>query len=194
MRTRYRRFFGGLLLTQERWLNRMAAKGLRLVAVHKLAYEFIPCAPGQYEYKVEYIGQKSASDAADYRIFLQDMGYTVFFKNINLNYSVGKVYWRPWAEKGGRIATNATTHNRELLIIGREANGTPFDLHTTSADKAKYLRALRQPWLFFFFMTLLAAVFTRFLVWTALAAVSLATLIIYHSQLFKLSRPADIEE
>lgn len=194
MRTRYRRFFGGLLLTQERWLNRMAAKGLRLVAVHRLVYEFVPCKPGQYEYKVEYIGQKSASDAADYRIFLQDMGYTVFFKNINLNYSVGKVYWRPWSEKGGRIATNATTHNRELLIIGREADGTPFDLHTTHEDKAKYLRALRQPWLFFFFMALLAAVLTRSLIWTVLAAISLASLIVYQIQLIKLARQANIEE
>ncbi len=27
------------------------------------------------------------------------MGYKVFYKNINLNYSVGKVRLRPWAEK-----------------------------------------------------------------------------------------------
>ena len=54
------------------------------------------------------------SNAKDYFKFLEDMGYKVFFKNINLNYSVGKVRYRPWAEKGARIATNGTTFNREL--------------------------------------------------------------------------------
>ena len=55
------------------------------------------------------------------------MGYSVFYKNINLNYSVGKVRWRPWAEIGGRIATNTTTFNRELLIVEKENDGKPLN-------------------------------------------------------------------
>ena len=66
------------------------------------------------------------------------MGYSVFYKNINLNYSVGKVRWRPWAEIGGRIATNTTTFNRELLIVEKENDGKPFELHTSYEDRANY--------------------------------------------------------
>lgn len=82
-----------------------------------MLYEFEACKPDQVKYCVEFIAQKSKANASDYHEFLEGMGYKVFYKNINLNYSVGKVRLRPWAEKGGRIATNATTFNRELLIV-----------------------------------------------------------------------------
>ena len=111
------RFFGGLLRSQEKWLNKMAAKGFRLVRTGKLLYEFESCSPDEFQYRVEFIGQRSRANAEDYCCFLEDLGYKVFYKNINLNYSIGKVRLRPWAEKGGRIATNSTTYNRELLII-----------------------------------------------------------------------------
>ena len=34
---------------------------------------------------------------------------------------------RPWAEMGGCIATNATTFNRELLIVEKSNDGKPFE-------------------------------------------------------------------
>lgn len=111
------RFFGGLLTAQEHWLNKMSEKGYRLIRAEKMLYEFEACKPDQVKYCVEFIAQKSKANASDYHEFLEGMGYKVFYKNINLNYSVGKVRLRPWAEKGGRIATNATTFNRELLIV-----------------------------------------------------------------------------
>lgn len=114
---KYYRFFGGLLTAQEHWLNKMSEKGYRLIRAEKMLYEFEECKPDQVKYCVEFIGQKSKANASDYHEFLEGMGYKVFYKNINLNYSVGKVRLRPWAEKGGRIATNATTFNRELLIV-----------------------------------------------------------------------------
>lgn len=113
-------FFGGLLTVQKNWLNKMAEKGYRLIRTGKLLYEFEKCKPGQVQYCVEFIGQKSKANAEDYHDFLEEMGYSVFYKNINLNYSVGKVRWRPWAEIGGRVATNTTTFNRELLIVEKE--------------------------------------------------------------------------
>ena len=72
------RFFGGLMTAHEKWLNRMAAKGYRLVRTEKLLYEFRDCTPGQMQYRVEFIGQKSAGNAAKYHDFLEDMGYRVF--------------------------------------------------------------------------------------------------------------------
>ena len=113
MSKKYYRFFGGLLTAQEHWLNKMSEKGYRLIRAEKMLYEFEECKPDQVKYCVEFIGQKSKANASDYHEFLEGMGYKVFYKNINLNYSVGKVRLRPWAEKGGRIATNATTFNRE---------------------------------------------------------------------------------
>ena len=123
------RFFGGLLTAQEHWLNKMSEKGYRLIRAEKMLYEFEACKPDQVKYCVEFIGQKSKANASDYHEFLEGMGYKVFYKNINLNYSVGKVRLRPWAEKGGRIATNATTFNRELLIVEKDNDGKPFELH-----------------------------------------------------------------
>lgn len=84
------RFFGGLLTVQKNWLNKMAEKGYRLIRTGKLLYEFEKCKPGQVQYCVEFIGQKSKANAEDYHDFLEEMGYSVFYKNINLNYSVVK--------------------------------------------------------------------------------------------------------
>ena len=43
------------------------------------------------------------------------------YKNINLNHSIGKVRWRPFAGKYGQIATSPGNFNKELLIV--EKNG-----------------------------------------------------------------------
>ena len=94
------RFFGGLLNTQEKWLNKMSEKGYRLVRTGKLLYEFEKCKPDEVTYCVEFIGEKSKESSIDYANFLEDMGYKVFFKNINLNYSVGKVRWRLYTQRG----------------------------------------------------------------------------------------------
>ena len=151
-------FFGGLLDTQAKWLNQMSQKGYRLVRTGTLLYEFEKCKPDEVTYCVEFIGEKSKDNATDYANFLEDMGYKVFFKNINLNYSVGKLRLRPWAEMGGRIATNATTFNRELLIVEKANDGKPFELHTSYADKEKYYRNLRNPWLFLLLLFALFAI------------------------------------
>ena len=81
------RFFGGLLTAQEHWLNKMSEKGYRLIRAEKMLYEFEACKPDQVKYCVEFIGQKSKANASDYHEFLEGMGYKVFYKNINLNYS-----------------------------------------------------------------------------------------------------------
>jgi len=147
MKKKYYRFYGGLMGSQSRFLNRMASEGCRLTRTGKLLYEFEDCEPGTYEYCVEYAGHMSCKNAQEYKRFLEDMGYRVFFKNINLNYSAGKVYYRPWAEKGGKIGAGGTTLNKELLIVEKPKDGRPFELHTTYEDKIKYMKNLRNPWL-----------------------------------------------
>ncbi len=78
------RFFGGLLTAQENWLNKMSSRGDRLVRVGKMLYVFEQCKPNAFQYRVDFIGEKSKAGANEYRSFLEDMGYKVFFKNINL--------------------------------------------------------------------------------------------------------------
>lgn len=188
------RFFGGLLTAQENWLNRMSERGYRLIRTGKLLYEFEECKPGQVRYCVEFIGQKSKERAGDYRDFLEQMGYAVFYKNINLNYSIGKVRWRPWAEKGGRVATNATTFNRELLIVGKENDGKPFALHTTYEDRESYYSNLRNPWLLLLLMLAAATVGNRSAIFGVLALFSLIPVIVYQAQIMKNRREARTKE
>lgn len=188
------RFFGGLLTAQENWLNKMSEKGYRLIRTGKLLYEFEECKPGQFQYCVEFIGQKSKANAQNYHDFLEEMGYSVFYKNINLNYSVGKVRWRPWAEKGGRIATNATTFNRELLIIEKENDGKPFELHTSYEDKESYYSNLRNPWLLLLLMFAVFTVVNQSVILGILALISLIPVIVYQSQIMKNRREAKTKE
>ncbi len=188
------RFFGSLLTAQENWLNRMAGKGYRLVRTGKLFYEFESCTPNEVQYCIDFIAEKSKASAKEYHDFLEDMGYRVFFKNINLNYSIGKVRYRPWAEKGGRIATNSTTFNRELLIVEKKNDGKPFELHTSYEDKAGYYANLRNPWLT---IAILFAVlgFAQRSLWLLIpGAISLVPVILYQAQIMKIKREAKTHE
>ena len=188
------RFFCGLLTAQENWLNKMSEKGYRLVRTGKMLYEFEECKSNQVRYCIEFIGQKSKDNAKDYYNFLEDMGYKVFCKNINLNYSVGKVRWRPWAEKGGRIATNATTFSRELLIVEKENDGKPFGLHTSYEDKEKYYSNLRNPWLLIFLMFAIFALVNCSIILGVFALISLCPIIIYQRQITKNRHEAKTKE
>ncbi len=187
------RFYGGLIVSQEKWLNKMAAEGYRLLRTGKLIYEFEKCAPGQYQYRIEFIGQKSKEAASEYAHFLEGCGYRIFFKNINLNYSFGKAVARPWAEKGGRVATTATTLNRELLIVEKENDGRVFELHTTYEDKAAYYKQLRRPWLYLFLVST-AGVVLHSWIWAFFNAVSLLGLILYQAEILKLNKQAKTKE
>ncbi len=194
MNKRCYRFFGGLLATQERWLNSMAHKGYRLVQTDRMAYEFASCQPRQYEYRVEFVANQSRESAEDYARFLRECGYRVFFKNINLRYGIGKVQIRPWAERGGRIATSATTLDRELLIVEKEADGKPFELHTTYEDRRKYCLRMMMPWLFLLPVAGVAGAITQNVAWWIFAGVALVGIGIFALEMHKLKKQAATRE
>lgn len=147
MSKRVYRYFLNFVHGQEQWLNEMAAQGYRLVKCGKLQYAFEGCEPGEYEYAVEFVADRSFHDAMDYKKFLEGLGYGVFIKNINLNFSVGKVKWRPWAQKGATIATSAGGFNKELLIVEKRRDGRPFQLHTDLQDVLSGYKTLRKAYL-----------------------------------------------
>lgn len=193
MEKRYR-YFWSLLGAQARWLDKMADRGLRLVRTEKLLYEFEPCGPGEYRYCVEFVGHLSRDKAEDYARFLEDCGCRVWFKNVNLDWNVGKVEARPWAEPGGRLASNATTYNRELLIVEKKNDGKPFQLHTTNEDKARYYKVQRRPALFLFAVMAVLTVVLRS--WPAgiFAGLALVILIRYQFALARLKRQGSLTE
>ena len=194
MSKKYYRFFGGLLQTQSNWLNKMAEKGHRLVRTGKMSYEFEDCEPGTYQYCIEFIAEKSQQSAQQYKQFLEDVGYKVFYKNINLNYSIGKVRYRPWAEKGGRIATNATTFNKELLIVEKRNDGKPFELHTSYEDRIAYTKTLRNPWLLMAALFLILAIVQKLWPMGIIAVLLFIPVLLYQRELAKLSKLAKTRE
>ena len=159
MSKKYYRFLGGLLNTQMKWLNNMSKKGYRLIRTEKILYEFEPCRPNQVKYCIDFIGHKSKEEADNY-------------------YSIGKIRWRPWAEKGGRLATNATTFNRELLIVEKANDGKPFELHTSYEDKAYYYKNLRNPWLLILFLFAISAIMKTSVVFGSLTLITLIPVLI----------------
>ena len=102
------RFFGGLLNTQAKWLNKMSEKGYRLVRTGKLLYEFEKCKPDEVTYCVEFIGEKSKESSIDYANFLEDMGYKVFFQK----YQSKLFCWKsPLASMGRKGRSYCDKHN-----------------------------------------------------------------------------------
>ncbi len=137
------RFFFDFLDGQEKWLNCMAQRGYRLKKCGRITYTFDACSPGEYEYAVEFIGDKSYSRAKDYRAYLEGMGFGTMTKNINLNFSYGKIRWRPYAKGMGQIATLPGGFNKELLIVEKKKDGKPLELHTDVQDKLNVYKAVR---------------------------------------------------
>ena len=137
------RFFFMFLEKQERFLNRMAGNGWRLLKTTRLSYEFAPCPPGEYEYKVVFIGEKSYRDNKGCRAFFEDMGYRVFTKSANLNFSVGKMRWRPYGKGGGKAATSPGSYNKEIMIAEKKRDGKAFEVFNDNSDLAGYYRVIR---------------------------------------------------
>ena len=81
------RYFFDFLDGQEKWLNSMAEQGYRLKKCGRMTYTFDECNPNEYEYAVEFIGDKSYFEGKDYRRYLEGLGFRTFTKNINLNFS-----------------------------------------------------------------------------------------------------------
>lgn len=51
---------------------------------------------------------------------------------------------------------------RELLIVEKENDGKPFDLHTSYEDRANYYSNLRNPWLLLMLMLAASPLYYRY--------------------------------
>lgn len=60
---------------EEKWLNEMSAKGLRLVSVGFNKYEFELCTPGEYAVRLEFLDHwPSNPESEQYIKFIEDSG------------------------------------------------------------------------------------------------------------------------
>lgn len=160
------RYFLGFLDKQQNYLNRMSHKGFRLIYIGKLSYEFDPCKPDEFQYCIEFIAQKSSKERDRYCLFLEDMGYKIFFKNINLNSSFGKIRWRPYAKGMGQLVTDPGSFNKELMIVEKKNDGKPFELHNTLSDKLNYYKSLRNIYVYLFAFICMISILSCFRVIT----------------------------
>ena len=190
----YYRYFGALLDLQEKFLNSRAKMGYRLIDANKLSYVFEACDVNEYQYAVDFVAHKSDASSQNYKEFLEDIGYRTFYKNMNLNYSIGKVKWRPYAKGGGQIGTNGGTYNKELIIVEKKNDGKPFALHTTNEDKVGYYKSLRNMWCsLFVLLAILVAMGELFLFALALPFVLVPTAL-YQHRVLKCKNSATIEQ
>lgn len=129
------KYFFDFINGQERWLNNMSQNGYRLVKCGKLIYEFEKCTPNKYEYAVELVGQMSERKRKEYQDLFEELEYKVFTKNLNINFSFGKIKFRPWGNGWGKITTSPGSYNKELLIIETLKSGSKLEIHTDITDK-----------------------------------------------------------
>ncbi|MCR5723012.1 MAG: DUF2812 domain-containing protein [Lachnospiraceae bacterium] len=179
------KLFGGMLRSQEKWLNSMADQGYRLVKTGKMTYEFEECEPGKYRYAVEYVGNKDYEELKRYHDFLKEFGYNVFYKNINLNYSFGKVRFRLYKSKPWEPATNSTTFNKEILLVEKENDGKEFNLHTTSADLADYYKNVLYPYVMLFALFAVLAIVMKSIAFAIIAALLFVPMCVFGCRFFK---------
>ena len=183
-----KKFFWLFFTSQEQWLNKMCDEGWRLTGTTISGYEFEKCEKGKYRYKVAYIAQRSKESAKEYARALEACGYRVWFKNANLNYSTGKAEYRPWAEEGGRVATEKTTLHKELLIVEKENDGTGFELCATFEQRYGSYSRLRLWGIIGLVFALALAVAGKSIVWGIVAVLPLVWTVLFHVEIGKLKR------
>ena len=81
-----------------------------------------------------------------------------------------------------------------LLIVEKENDGKPFELHTSYEDKENYYRNLRNPWLLILLMFAIFAVINHSIVFGVLALISLIPVLVYQIQIMHNRQEAKTQE
>lgn len=180
MSKKHIRYFGGFIETEQRWLNRMSAKGYRLIRTGKLWFEFEECEPNQYEYYIDFVGHKSNSEKKHYMKFLRDFGYRVITKNMKFN------------------------NNKEVLIIERHHEDKPFAPHSTNEDKITYYKPQRDAYFILFLLSLFLFIRNSFVkeewfilsTWLFLVAsvITFLPTLFYQKHINQLKKEAELSE
>lgn len=188
MSKRVFRYFWLFMTSQEQWLNKMAADGYRLSGTTTAHYEFEECEKGKYQYCVVYVANYSKEHVEEYVRFLESYGYRVFYKNLNLNYSTGKVEVRPFAEEGGRVATRGTTLYKELLIVEKENDGTEFKQCPTYEQRYNSYKKLQLWGILGVFGAAALGLIAKSPVWGVMEVLAFVWVVLFWMEIRKLKR------
>lgn len=140
------KFFFNPITDLTEWLNNMSNKGYRLINVGNVFYYFEECGKSKYEYDVDYIANKSYEDLLEYENFLDESNIRYIEKAGSIGkISMGNVRWRPYADKGAKIATSGGMIKREFLILEKEKDNKLFEIYSTLEDKIQALKIMRKP-------------------------------------------------
>lgn len=107
---------------REKFLNRIASEGYRLVRSGSIVHEFEK-TNSKYKYAVQYIGYMNNKERKNYTEFLNDMNLKVSTAPLNIGkLSFGNVKLRPYNSPKSMIATSPGMINKEILIIETQGN------------------------------------------------------------------------
>lgn len=144
---------------RERYLNRMAEKGYRLVKSGAFLHQFIESEDKNYRYNVEYIGHLNNEGRKKYIEFLDELGINSFSAPINMGkFAIGNVRFRPYADKDGMIATSMGMINREILISEKIDDGKFFETFSDDEDKIENLKKRTKPYIYLLIFTAVIAI------------------------------------
>ena len=73
---------------EEKWLNKMAQKGMAFQSVHGFFYSFGHCKPGEFIYQIDFDEKKSKNGVGDYVAFRSSCGDQLVHQHKS------KIYWR----------------------------------------------------------------------------------------------------
>lgn len=76
----------------------------------------------------------------------------------------------------------------------KEADGKPFELHTTYDDRRKYCLRMMMPWLFLLFVAGVAGAITQNVAWWVFAGVALVGIGLFALEMHKLKKQAATRE
>ncbi|MBE6083384.1 DUF2812 domain-containing protein [Acidilutibacter cellobiosedens] len=128
-----------------KWLNKMSDKGYRLIKVDNTFFYFEECERGKYRYAVDYVANRSYESLNDYERFLKGSNIRYIEKPGSVGkISFGNIRWRPYADKGGKLATSKGMIKKEFLIL-EKGNDGPFEIYTNIKDQINALEIMRKP-------------------------------------------------
>ena len=85
-------------------------------------------------------------------------------------------------------------YNRELLIVEKENDGKPFELHTSYEDRENYYSNLRNLWLLLMLIFTMFAAVNQTVILGIVVVISLIPVIIYQLQIMKNRHEAKMKE
>lgn len=183
MKKRVYKCFLNVIKGQENWLNQMAESGYRLTKTHLFYYEFEPCQPNEYSYRVQFVADKSYAELLDYKQFLKDLGIQTFSNNINMGkLSFSEIRLRPYVKGWGLLATSPGTINKELLILEKKRTNQPFNIYTTAEDIIQHYKMIRRAYLSTALIVLIAYLYSQNAIF-ALFVIPITFIILYYSKL-----------